>query len=302
MILTATCSGTSGQADVAEITETTEPAREVSRPFSVDTVTETFVDESRPTDDPAGVRRAPTRTLVTDIYVPEGQGPLPLVVFAHGLDGHPSRFTELATTWAEAGYVVAVPAFPLTNDQIEGNTDWRDHVNQPADVSFVIDQVVRLSEERHPLLGGRVDAERIGVGGFSLGGATASSVAFTDCCGDDRLDAAIIMDAVPLPIEDEQPVMEGIPLLLVHLTDDLLAPYEAASNAYADAGPPKFLVSLLGHGHGEPYEDTHSPYDELVATTTVAFWDMYLDGDAHAIDVLVDAAESSELSTIMFED
>ena len=59
-VLTAACSSTSGQAEVAEITEATEPAPEVSRPFSVETATETFVDESRPTDDPTGLRIART--------------------------------------------------------------------------------------------------------------------------------------------------------------------------------------------------------------------------------------------------
>ena len=166
-------------------------------------VTMTFVDPSRPTvDRPGGTRSADTRTLVTEIYIPSGRGPFPLVVFAHGNAGNPGKLTQMLGAWAKAGYVVAAPTFPLTNDLTSAQTVIADYVNQPADISFTIDQVLRTSRrsKTSPLYR-RVDARHIGLAGHSLGGATAYGVAFNDCCRDRRIDALIAMDAVKLPFD-----------------------------------------------------------------------------------------------------
>ena len=104
---------------------------------------ETFVDPSRPTP-PGATAAAPDRTLVTAIYRPTGKGPFPLIVFAHGWNGHPDKFSQLLGAWAGAGYVVAAPAFPLTNSNVaEQNAG--DVVNQPGDMSFVLTQMLRES-------------------------------------------------------------------------------------------------------------------------------------------------------------
>lgn len=299
LVLCGACSGSGGQEEVAEIRDTTQPSP--SRPFAVETLTETFVDDARPTEDPSGVRSAATRMLVTDLYVPLSEEPMPLVVHAHGHNGHPRKFSELLRAWAEAGYVVAAPAFPMTNDDDPGATAFTDYENQPSDVRFVIDEVLRRSEEGHPVLGGRVDPQRIGVAGLSLGGVTVSGVAFADCCRDARLDAAIVMDALPLPFAGELPAFRGMPVLLLHLTGDPLVPYQAATELYAGAASPKYLVTLVGEGHAEPYEDTRTPHDGVVVETTVAFWDAYLGGDPDAVERLVSAAESTDRSTVTFE-
>src|SRR5207249_4053124 len=105
--------------------------------------TETFVDRSRPTAAGAATPAAPDRTLVTTIYRPKGKGPFPLIVFAHGSNGHPDKFTQLLGVWAAAGYVVVAPAFPLTNSTVLQNPkNVGDVTNQPADMSFVLTQVL----------------------------------------------------------------------------------------------------------------------------------------------------------------
>jgi dienelactone hydrolase len=294
----ASCGGDGGGGDGGESSATTAPeASEASgerEAFTVETLSETFVDESRPTDDPAGVRAAPTRTLVTDIYVPDGEGPFPLIVHAHGFNGNPGKFTELLTRWAEAGYVVAAPKFPMTNDLDGGTGVLGDYVNQPADVTLVIDEVLRLAAGDHPALAGRVDEERIGVSGHSLGGATAYGLVFNDCCRDDRVGAVAIMSSVPAPFEGGSYRFTGVPLLLLQLTEDPIIPYEEAEGVYEQATRPRFLLTLDGGTHFEPYEDVPSPFDGVVRDVTVAFWDAYLGANAAAVDRLVDAGESGD--------
>src|SRR5829696_5083943 len=156
--------------------------------YAVGELTETFVDPSRRTESASGQGNAPTRTLVTVIRYPQGDGPFPLIVLAHGQTGHPNKFTQLTTAWASAGFVVAAPVFPLTSNQTTFETDG-DYVNQPADVSFVIDQLVARGDDHNGPLAGRVDKAHIGVAGLSLGGATVYGFAFDNCCRDERIDA-----------------------------------------------------------------------------------------------------------------
>ena len=85
-------------------------------PFATKTTTLTLVDRSRATPAGAQTPERPERTLETVVYEPDAAGSFPLVVFSHGLGGDPGKFTKLLTAWSGAGFVVAAPAFPLTND------------------------------------------------------------------------------------------------------------------------------------------------------------------------------------------
>src|SRR5262249_24369379 len=151
------------------------------------TWTETFVDSSRPTVPVSGPARA-SRTLRTAIYRPHGTGPFPLIVFAHGLSGHPDKFTNLLSAWDDAGFVVAAPAFPLTNDHVaDSDANAGDVAQQPADMSFVLDRVLALAQQPNSRLAGAIDEQRIGAGGLSLGGFTVYDLAYGACCRDGRI-------------------------------------------------------------------------------------------------------------------
>ncbi len=69
-----------------------------------------------------------------------GGGPYPLIVFAHGSGGDVEGYTTMLSAWAAAGYVVAAPTFPFPE---EASSD--DYQNQPIDMSFVVDEVLRLA-------------------------------------------------------------------------------------------------------------------------------------------------------------
>jgi predicted dienelactone hydrolase len=139
------------------------------------------VDPSRVTPATEADEELPERTIEVWLYLPDTDAPAPLVVFSHGLGGHPDKFETLHEKWAEAGCAVAAPAFPLTNDKVTnawGNSG--DGLNQPGDVSFVLDHLLRESGDPASELAGRFDPERVGAAGLSLGGATTYEVALND--------------------------------------------------------------------------------------------------------------------------
>jgi dienelactone hydrolase len=281
-VLAASCGGSDGD-DQARAPSSDRPRATpaAAKPgtYEVGQLTETFVDKSRPTDSGTREGNAPMRTLVTEIRYPQGDGPFPLVVLAHGQTGHPSKFSQLITAWASAGFVVAAPAFPLTSNQSTIETIG-DYVNQPGDVSFLIDRMVAIGKDENGPLSGLVDGKHVGVAGLSLGGSTVYGVAFDDCCRDDRVGAAIVMSGLLLPYEggNEFP---SVPLLIIHGNGD-----SRGRDPYGMAAPPKYLMTIERPTHSPPFEDTPDPADQLVVTVTVDFWNAYLYGQRAAVDAL----------------
>jgi dienelactone hydrolase len=258
--------------------------------------TETFVDPTRATSAPAA---APDRTLITTIRFPQTDQPAPLIVFAHGFNGHPRKFVELTTAWARAGYVVAVPRFPLTSDDLSGGVI-ADVVEQPADMSFVIDEMLRLNGETGSFLEGRIDPERIGVAGLSLGAITTLGVTYNSCCRDQRIDAAISMAGIRYPFPGEFEV-SGVPLLLFHGDADPVLDHQQSVDTFAVAAPPSYFVTIIGGSHAPPFEDDDDPADPMVEQVSTDFWDVYLGGQPDALDRLLADADVPGLTIFQYD-
>jgi len=251
---------------------------------------ETYVDRSRPSPASELQPAAPDRTFETTITFPtEAKGRLPLVLLAHGSNGSPDKFNRLVETWARAGYVVVAPLFPRSSDT--GGNLVGDYVDQPADLSFVLDRVLEANGKRRSPLHGRIDPKHIGLAGLSLGGLTTYGVVFNSCCRDDRIDAAILMSGVLGPFPDGVYEFRSVPTLLVHGDADNL--YPQSIGAYPQLAAPKWFVTLHGETHASPFEDDRAPSDELVRTVTTAFWDRYLKGERPAAQRIVDAVDAS---------
>jgi predicted dienelactone hydrolase len=285
-----------GCSSPKEETASTQPVR----PMPFESWTETLVDRNRTT--PAGTETPgyPERTLETTIYLPAGDGPAPFIVFSHGLMGHPDKFTQLLSWWAEAGYVVAAPAFPLTNDRVPGAPrGFVDLRSQPGDVSFVIDELLAANDDPTNRLSGRIDPHRIAAAGLSLGGATTYAVTFNPCCRDDRVMASMVLAGALLPSFSDDYVLDGhVPLLIVHGDQDLALPYSNAVEAFSVAAPPVWLVTLIGGAHATPFENDVTPFDQMVAELTVDFWDATLGGDDTAFDRFEQHAAVDGLSAL----
>jgi predicted dienelactone hydrolase len=253
-----------------------------------------FEDTSRPAVDPIAVRSAPTRQLPTELYLPDSGGRRPLIVFAHGYNGDPSKFGQLFTAWAEAGFAVLAPRFPITYTGASDGPLGRaaDIAQQPADVSYVLDRL--LAGE----YGNRIDRARIGVAGLSLGGGTTWGLISDRCCVEQRFRAAVIMDGNRFGFGDATHVRNTIPVMVFHIRTDIALPYAAARQAYAQASAPKYFVTIFEGVHPEPFEDIPHPADEMVRQSTIDFFRAYLLGDAKARSEIVATATAAGISEV----
>lgn len=260
--------------------------------YQVGWTAQTFVDARRPTPANGEAPALPTRTLETTILYPAASaspaggrpppaapgGPFPLIVFAHGFTGSPAAYDKLLRAWAGAGYVVAAPAFPLSNGDAPGGPTQNDLPNQPGDVSFLITQIVASAKGDGPIRGA-VDPGRIAVAGHSMGGNTTLGVVLNTCCHDDRVTAAVVLAGGEVPMPNGQYVVrDPTPVLFVHGDADSVVPYAAGRRAFADAVAPKFFVTLLGADHGQPFLGGTDPAAAVVVRTTLDFFDRYLKG------------------------
>ncbi len=220
----------------------------------VATTTMTFVDSSRSTPPWDGMPSKPSRTLVTTIWYPappsgsvagSDDGPYPLIVFAHGLGGSPQEYEQLLTAWAAAGYVVAAPLFPLSSSETPGGPDGGDIGNQPADMSFVINQVLSASAAPNGALSGLVDPNEIGAAGHSNGAITTLGLVANSCCRDTRVKAAVVMAGTTEGLgRGSYELAKAPPLFVVSDIHDGLVPYADAVAVFNQALGPKALLTL----------------------------------------------------------
>jgi len=127
-----------------------------------------------PRDQPA-VLGVPVTEIPAYRDVARAAGNHPLVVFSHGNNGIRFQSVFFALHLASHGYVVASPDHHGNTfaDTLAGIVDPLVVTNRPADMSFVIDEMLALSATPGSILDGAVDADRIGASGHSFGGFTS---------------------------------------------------------------------------------------------------------------------------------
>ncbi|MBV9798684.1 MAG: hypothetical protein JO039_11625 [Solirubrobacterales bacterium] len=281
-------------------------------PFAVGEVVITFTDNSRHVTLPGG-GRVPRRLETVIRYPALGgpsqidirgappasvDGPFPLIVFAHGFRATPDTYSRLLRAWARAGYVVAAPIFPLTNARAPGGADEYDLVNQPKDMSFVISRLLVRNAAGYGVLSGLINPNQIAVAGHSDGGSTALAVAYNRHYVDHRIRAAVILSGAEIPgVYGYDFPAPSPPLLAVQGTADT-SNVPASTRAYFRiARPPKFLLWLLGAGHGPPYI-SEQPQLGIVERVTIAFFEAYLKGVTGAISRMWNAGDGSRVTRL----
>jgi predicted dienelactone hydrolase len=230
-------------------------------------------------------------------------GPYPLVLMSHGFTALGSVYRAIASQWASAGYVVAAPDYPLSNNKAPGGPVVTDTKNQPADASFVIDQMIASDET---LFGadGIIDRDHIGAAGHSLGAITTYGLVYSDCCRDRRIDAAISMSGTTILVDAPDHYFHGTttPLLAVHGDADGTLPYSLEQATYARATKPKFFVTFKGGSHVRPYIGGDDAQATSFYEFTTAFLDRYLKGDTEGLTRLRDAVKTPGANATLQED
>lgn len=249
-------------------------------PYTVAETTLPLVDNSRiaVVDGHVGPRQLPTM-----VWYPTGLASgdeRPLVVFASGYLQCPEQYEPLLTSWAAQGFVVAAPTFPLTNCAVPGGAEEGDILNQPADMSFVISQLLAASATSDPGAGsltGRIDPHRVAVAGQSDGGDTVAALAFDTCCMGTPVQAAMILSGAELPSFGGDYFPAGSPPMLVvqGTADTVNVPEDSLALYDNDTAGPKALVLLDGADHLGPYEGAN-PTEAVVAQVTTDFLNEYL--------------------------
>ncbi|MET0423067.1 MAG: chlorophyllase [Actinoplanes sp.] len=221
------------------------------------------------------------RTLETKLWYPQSGGPYPLILFSHGLTASPNDWTDLLSRWAEAGFVVAAPAYPKTTTR-SPEYDPNDVPNQPADAQYVITQVLAQETDR-------VDPQRIAAAGHSAGAIT--TIGLFSKVRDARLKAGVIMagrqDFGFKPFAGPE-----APLLFIQGKKDNTVKDAEAWGAYNNVPWPKAFVDVLDGGHL-----IEGSAAEVVAVTTTDFWRWSLYGDAEARGRLQSDATAGNLAT-----
>jgi predicted dienelactone hydrolase len=224
--------------------------------------------------------------------------PFPLIVFSHGNGSVPENYAPLLSALASAGFVVAAPAYPLSNRAAPGGGRPLDLSNQRRDASFVIDRV--LSESRGSTwMHGLIDARHIGAAGHSLGGMTTYALALNTCCRDARIKAAEVIDGVAAGFPTSG-YFVGLrtPLLIIHGNADATLPYSMGQDAYAHANPPKFFVTIIGGTHSGTAHGGDTRSERALTAATIDFFDAYLRGDRAALTRLAHAAQIPSVTTL----
>lgn len=236
-------------------------------PFGVGVLVVELVDTSRVTPANGDQPEKPARTLPTHVWYPTSTpdqgppvpveaapsadgGPWPLIIYCHGFSSKFDENLEIVALLATRGFVVVSADFPLTGLSAPGGPNAADVVNQPGDVSFLIDTVLDWGQEAdHPLYR-RVDPYRIGVAGVSLGAMTTVIAAFHPEMGDPRIKAAVAAAVPGCYLKKDFFKTRSVPLLLVHGTGDAIISYaENGLPAFEHAMPPKYFLSLKGGTH-----------------------------------------------------
>ncbi len=119
-----------------------------------------------------------------ELYLPETDKPVPLIIISHGLASNRITFEYLGKHFASYGFAVAIPEHIATNfEQFErflsGQAKFPQGDNlilQPLDIKYLLDWLEYESKSNR-ILKNKIDLQQVGLVGHSLGGYTALALA-----------------------------------------------------------------------------------------------------------------------------
>jgi dienelactone hydrolase len=177
------------------------------------------------------------------------------VVFAHGYSGVRKQSASYCRHLASRGYVVASPDFPLSKLFAPGGPNVEAVLEQPGDVSFVIDCLLAANRSNGHPLRGAVDQTRIGISGHSLGGLTALLAAY-GTRRDPRVRAIVTFAPHGWFVPSDLSRGTRVPAMVIGGTKDNVVNPASIRAGYDAASPPKWFVEIAGAEHMR-FADVH---------------------------------------------
>jgi len=190
-----------------------------------------------------------------------GDGPFPLVIFAHGFGAYPTEYQFLLTHLASWGFVVAGPDFrersllaafanagvtTTTTDDATAREQARQRLADEAAIMTGTRELLAAENDRvGGLLEGRVDTTRVGVAGHSAG--VASAVAAADV--DPAVRTFIAMSGGRPPGGGFELPAPDKPGMVMTGGRDQVAALDRVEGFYESLDPPKRLVVIDDAGH-----------------------------------------------------
>jgi predicted dienelactone hydrolase len=263
---------------------------------------------------------ARNRDVPVKIYHPiNPTGPLPIILFSHGLGGTREAYEYLGRQWAASGYVVIHLQHIGTDDSAWRGQDRpmqsmrraisaQSAIDRTSDVKFTLDQLEQLNRDDAKLKG-KLDLKHIGIAGHSFGAHTAIAIAgqgpgsATTVPGkalptmrDQRVTAAIAMSPnVPVMRNRLDEVMAGVTIPVFYMTgtkdDSPIGDTPAADRRipfdHTKHSPAAYLLTFEGGDH-MVFSGRLAPrpgdeeFQRQIRLASTAFWDAYLKHDAAA--------------------
>lgn len=210
-----------------------------------------WVDTSRPTMANHDFKGRGSRELKGRIWFPADKegAPYPLVIYSHGYMSQHKEGEYILDFLASHGYVAVSVDFPLSSGSSPGGAVLADIVNQPGDISFLIDQMLSRTKQADNLLYGRVDGDRIAALGLSLGGLTTELAAFDAPRRDPRIKTAISMAGPSQFLTPEFFASNSIPFMYIGGTADAIVPYGENAQPIPKKYKSSVLVTLESGSH-----------------------------------------------------
>lgn len=226
------------------------------------------------------------REVRVKLYLPPpaaGGGPVPLVVFSHGLGGSREGYSYLGSNWAARGYASLHVQHAGSDNRLWGGSPFEivsrlqsaateaEALDRVRDLRFALDRVLATPE-----LAGALDPSRIVAAGHSYGANTvllAAGAVFQRPNGrmsyaEPRLAGAIVISAPPFHGEaDAEAIVRPIGIPTLHITatgDEIRLPgyqsgYEDRVRVFAATGSPRKALVVFRDGSHSMFTDRLSP-------------------------------------------
>ena len=175
--------------------------------------------------------------------------PMPLVLYSHGMMGNYDEGLHYAKHFVSHGYVFVAPNFPLSTMSNGQRADSSDVINQPADISFLLDLLLERNQDSTDPLYRLIDTDKIVAMGLSLGGMTTHMLGYDTKRIDNRIDALVAVAAPSEMFSAKYFATRSLPYLGIASPQDAFIDYPANALPVLEKIAQSVLLTIDGGSH-----------------------------------------------------